>query len=98
MKKINQTVTLALTLFVTINTSFAKSESSISVHQANMWTNNQDELRSILDQSPDVVDRLQSDILLAVPTYDGNNEIFRFYETEVMQESIFINSTHHHFL
>ena len=79
MKKLNQTVTLALTLFVTINTSFAKSESSISVHQANMWTNNQAELRSILDQSPDVVDRLQSNILLEVPTYDGSNEVFRFY-------------------
>ena len=98
MKKLNQTVTLALTLFVIKNTSFAKPESLMSVPQANMWTNNQDELRSILDQSPDVVDRLQSDILLEVPTYDGSNEVFRFYETEVMQESIFINSTHHHFL
>ena len=68
MKKLNQTVTLALTLFVTINTSFAKPESLMSVPQANMWTNNQDELRSILDKSPDVVDRLQSDILLEVCT------------------------------
>ena len=88
MKKLKQIVTLVVTLFVTVTTSFAKSESSISVHQANMWTNNQDELRSILDQSPDVVDRLQSDILLEVPTYDGSNEVFRFYETEVMQESL----------
>ena len=84
MKKLNQTVTLALTLFVSINTSFAKSESLMSVPPANMWTNNQDELRSILDKSPDVVDRLQSDILLEVPTYDGSNEVFQFYETEVM--------------
>ena len=88
MKKLNQTVTLALTLFVTINTSFLKSESLMSVHQANIWTNNQAELRSILDQSPDVVDRLQSDVLLEVPTYDGSHEVFRFYETEVMQESL----------
>ena len=68
MKKLNQTVTLALTLFVTINASIAKPEYFMSEHQANMWTNNQDELRSILDQSPDVVDRLQSDILLEVYT------------------------------
>ena len=88
MKKLNQTVTLALTLFVTINTSFLKSESLMSVHQANIWTNNQAELRSILDQSPDVADRLQSDVLLEVPTYDGSHEVFRFYETEVMQESL----------
>ena len=88
MKKLNQTVTLVLTFFVTVNTSFAKSESLMSVHQANIWTNNQAELRSILDQSPDVVDRLQSDVLLEVPTYDGSNEVFRFYETEVMQESL----------
>ena len=88
MKKLNQTITFVLTLFVIVNISFAKSESLISVHQANMWTNNQAELRSILDQSPNVVDRLQSDILLEVPTYDGSNEVFRFYETKVMQESL----------
>ena len=88
MKKLNQTVTLVLTFFVTVNTSFAKSESLMSVHQANIWTNNQAELRSILDQSPDVVDRLQSDIFLEVPTYDGGHEVFRFYKTKVMQESL----------
>ena len=63
-----------------------------------MWTNNQDELRSILDQSPDVVDRLQSDILLEVPTYDGSNEVFGSMKPVKTVESIFINSTHHHFL
>ena len=67
MKKLNQTVTLVLTFFVTVTTSSAKSESLTFVNQTNMWTNDQDELRSILDQSPDVVDRLQSDILLEVP-------------------------------
>ena len=88
MKKLNQTVTLALTLFVTVNTSFAKSESLMSVYQANMWTNSQAELRSMLDQSPDVVDRLQSDIFLEVPTYDGGHVVFRFYKTRVMHESL----------
>ena len=88
MKKFKQIFILSLVFTSIVNIGFAKSKSLMSAHQANMWTNNQAELRSILDQSPDVVDRLQSDILLEVPTYEGGQEIFRFYKTKVMHESL----------
>ena len=88
MKKFKQILIQSLVFTSLANIGFAKSESLTFVNQTNMWTNDQDELRSILDQSPDVVDRLQSDILLEVPTYDGGHEVFRFYKTKVMQESL----------
>ena len=88
MKKFKQILILSLVFTSFANIGFAKSKSLTLVNQANMWTNDHDELRSLLGQSPDVVNRLQSDILLEVPTYDGGHVVFRFYKTRVMHESL----------
>ena len=68
MKEFKQILIQSLVFTLLANIGFAKSESLTIANQTNIWTNNQAELRSILDQSPDVVDRLQSDILLEVYT------------------------------
>ena len=64
MKKFKQMLILSLVFILSANIGFAKSKSLTLVNQANMWTNDQDELRSLLGESPDVVNRLKSDILL----------------------------------
>ena len=64
MKKFKQILILSLAFTSLADIGLAKSKSLTLVIQANMWTNDQDELRSILDQSPDVVNRQKSKILL----------------------------------
>ena len=64
MKKFKQILILSLAFTSLADIGFAKSKSLTLVNQANMWTNDHDELRSLLGESPDVVNRLKSGILL----------------------------------
>ena len=72
------------------DTGKLSSIKDIKSHPSNLvtWVADQDYLSSTLVQAPNVSERIPSDVLLEVPTFNGGKHAFRFFETSVMHQSL----------
>ena len=87
---------------VAISVIFAKN----STNGIDLWHNiiskedlsiadlNRDHLSAFLEKSPNVKNRVSSDVVLDIPSFDGKKTPFRFFETNVLPPSLKIKYPH----